>query len=238
MESTKELYIDDQFQRPNDKCKWISGWIEKKCADEHLIEIEQKKHKWIKEIGSKQQGYGSEGGLWRVVRKGENIHGEQLYYAWYWESEGNTEVKTTETLYEDGSLREIIRTKNNKLEGRNEEFSQGGRLWRRDHYKNGILEGKSVRWYPNGVKQSVHLYKYGLLDGRGKEWYENGTKKASFTVKRGKYEGQVCFWYPNGQLRILRNYLNGEPHGEFKTWDTKGNLLENLFYEEGKRKRK
>lgn len=37
MEGTKELYIDDQFQRPNDKCKWISGWIEKKCADEHLI---------------------------------------------------------------------------------------------------------------------------------------------------------------------------------------------------------
>jgi antitoxin component YwqK of YwqJK toxin-antitoxin module len=103
--------------------------------------------------------------------------------------------------YIDGDLRkqDIFNKDNVRIEEKN--------------YKNGKLEGKQYDWYENGKLKYDENYKNGQLkyeynykneklEGKQYEWYQNAQLEFESNYKDGKLEGKQYSWYENGELYL------------------------------------
>lgn len=109
--------------------------------------------------------------------------------------------------WSDGSLKKIVKKKENWTYGKTELIST--------EYE--------IKFYKEGITDSLYFYK---LEG----YYDNGQISFIEYYKNGMKNGKSESWYRNGQKAGEMNYINGMRNGRFTTWFPDGKLLEELEY--------
>lgn len=148
---------------------------------------------------------------------------EGLYVVWY--SNGRK--------YMEG------RAVNGKEEGEWRLWHSNGQPASISFYVHGKRNGWEDGWSESGVMTKHCHFKDNSLDGVCTLWFDNGNKSEEATYSEGRSVGQENWWHENGQLQIQgsRND-NGELQGEWREWDRNGNLMNKIWYENGKEVRR
>lgn len=103
-------------------------------------------------------------------------------------------------------------------------------------YINGKRNGWDEVWTP--VHTRCH-YKNEQLDGSCVTWYDNGVKAREETYRQGVRTGLQSWWHDNGKMQAQVSFNeNGKPHGEARGYDRDDNLVEIIWFENGKEVRR
>ena len=153
----------------------------------------------------------------------EDMTVEGPYIRWYPDGQ-----KYTEVLMVDG-----------KEEGEWRLWYRNGQLGAVSPYVGGRRNGWEDEWSETGVMTKHCHFKDNSLDGVCTSWFDNGNKSEEATYRQGASIGLESWWHENGQLQIQgsRND-NGELQGEWREWDRNGNLMNKIWYENGKEVRR
>lgn len=167
--------------------------------------------------------------------------------------------------YKYGLLKVEGYYKKGLLNGCRKTYRRNGTLKWETYYKDGLLNGKAVKYRKNGIKKLEVNYKDGFLHGYDiffnkrelmtyqgendmgkskKEWkscyyYSNDSLKKSY-YRFGLFKMADSTYYeyhPNGKLKIIGNYSNHKKDGEWLYYDSYGNIIEKVYFIEGKKQK-
>lgn len=137
-----------------------------------------------------------------------------------------TEIKI---LYENGVVKEIIRLKNNKKNGVQQQFNNAGKLSSEISYRSGLLCGNCITYNQQGG--IIEKKSYQCNTQKNKSWLQG--KYLEYTGKvlitKGHYkdslkEGRWLQYHNNGMLKNETNYKNGLLVGQQKHYNNNGQL--------------
>jgi len=114
-------------------------------------------------------------------------------------------------------------------------WGYGGRLAASTSYVNGERSWHEL-WEP--VHYRCH-YRDEITDDVCMTWHHNGIQLGEERYRQGVRTGLQSWWHDNGQMQgqVIFNE-NGKPHGEARGYDKDGNLVERIWFENGKEVRR
>jgi len=148
---------------------------------------------------------------------------EGMYISWYPNGGKYTEGRMVggkrdgkwSFWYNNGQIAAVSPYVSGKRNGWEEEWNESGQITQRGYFKDDLLDGVYTTWYDNGV---VHSEK---------------------TYNLGKATGLESVWHDNGKLQMQGSWDDyGNRHGEWCEWDRNGNLMNKIWYENGKEVRR
>lgn len=117
--------------------------------------------------------------------------------------------------YGTRQLKSVVRTKDGKKHGLQEDYYPSGRKMNETGYEADQQSGKYAAWWENGNQASTGFYK--LI--RQPEGYYNSVKHGTFKE-----------YQENGILQREENYVDGNPNGIFRRYYKNGKLTEEGEY--------
>lgn len=143
---------------------------------------------------------GHEQGLWKSYETDGSISSKDYY------TNGDRDSAFS---YSSKVLRTVVRYKDNKENGKQEEYRSNGKLQKLATYKNGTLEGKYGEYNENGTVYIEGDYKEGQKNGIWKE--ESGSEMAEGNYKNGQKDGAwVSKDKKTGKVNKTEKYVEGE----------------------------
>ena len=132
--------------------------------------------------------------------------------------------RSYQVLYKDG-----------KKTGKEEFFSEEGKLIGEGKYDKGRPVNKHYINYPTGELQRLAEYNaQGELSKPIEEFYLSGQIKARYRLdKEQKFDGCYQEWYEDSTLKLERNFQNGKASGLQKEFYPNGKQKSQAFYTEG-----
>ncbi len=120
-------------------------------------------------------------------------------------------------------------------EGKEEYFSEDGRLLGGGEYKAGKPVKNHIIKYPSGLFKCIAIYDaQGNLLKPIEMFYPNGQKESVYSVdSQGRYDKEACTWHPNGQLASKAFYLHGNLEGKQIEYDENGQLKHEATFTNG-----
>lgn len=126
-------------------------------------------------------------------------------------------------FYEDGTLKNILTYKEDKLNGEYKEFSIRGKLIETGYYQNDIKEGNVIKFVNDGMLEGYQ--KNGKMIGEAvfSSKYENNNLKTRIHVKERLIEGEKEDFDIDGKLinKISRSYDGKNITDTFETYGDK-----------------
>lgn len=161
--------------------------------------------------------------------------------------------------WSDGSIRQKLNFKNDKLDGMNytfhvngvksgvfprnygtpdgvqEEYNTAGKLFSRIHYNKGHIEGTTLFIdYPNGFRRETP-YVNNKCEGMMTEYWLNGIKKTEAMYADSVLNGSFKKWYANGKAEWEGFYTKGINTGRWISYHPNGvKSAEGRYDESGK----
>jgi antitoxin component YwqK of YwqJK toxin-antitoxin module len=137
-----------------------------------------------------------------------------------------TEIKI---LYENGVVKEIIRLKNNKKNGVQQQFNNAGKLSSEISYRSGLLCGNCITYNQQGG--IIEKKSYQCNTQKNKSWLQGKYLEyaGKVLITKGHYkdslkEGRWLQYHNNGMLKNETNYKNGLLVGQQKHYNNNGQL--------------
>ena len=96
---------------------------------------------------------------------------------------------------------------------------------------NGLLEGEWTKYANGNQVVEKAFFKKGRYDG---EFIVSNSDREIYTFKDGEMKHYIAY-HPNGNLKVERNYENEKLDGAVKEYDNNGNLVEEVYFQQGKR---
>lgn len=118
-------------------------------------------------------------------------------------------------------------------------------------YKDGTKHGKWLQWYSNGWIKTEKIFDQGKLirDASykreiieefiykdGELFMEKQYKEGIISIEKTYREGKLInarYFYPDGKLSDERGYKDNKKHGRWVYRDRNGDILSDVFYNEG-----
>lgn len=147
-------------------------------------------------------------------------------------SGNKTELKV---LYKDGSVKEIIKLKNNKKHGMQKKYSNTGVLLSAIEYNNGLLCGDYIQYNGQGGVEVQKTYQ--CNPKLNKSWLEGNYLEynGKILITKGEYkdslkQGKWVIYHNNGLLKEIANYKKGALYGEQIIYNNKGDISYKINY--------
>jgi antitoxin component YwqK of YwqJK toxin-antitoxin module len=105
------------------------------------------------------------------------------------------------------------------------------------YYKGKLFSGQCVTYHSNGKVNTETSFLEGKFHGYSKIWTEDGFLYSSKESKNGCFCGKnILYYYNSNQVYWLRNAIGcAVPHGKQARWLKDGDLLEEIYFENGKK---
>ena len=111
-----------------------------------------------------------------------------------------------------------------------------GVLVREDNYLGGSAHGLEVVYFGDGKSRMYErLHINGKPEGTWMAWYNESRMLFKIDFKDGKRHGEMVQWYPNGIVQSTGTYQDNKKHGLFKAYSQKGELVQEMQWENDKR---
>jgi hypothetical protein len=112
--------------------------------------------------------------------------------------------------YEDGTLKDELYYKDDKVEGVRRQWYKDGKLRSENNYKDGKMEGVCRKFHKRSEILWIECnYKDNKKNGAYKQWHNNGTLMIEGNYKDDKEDGLFKQWRKDGTLRSECIYENG-----------------------------
>ena len=136
------------------------------------------------------------------------------------------------TFHPNGVKSGIFPRNNNISEGMEEEYNPAGKLFSRTLYKNGKIEGPVVFIdYINGFRSETP-YINNKCQGMMTEYWLNGIKKTEAMYGDSLLNGPCKKWYANGQLEWEGSFVNNLQVGKWISYFSMGGKSAEGTYDE------
>jgi antitoxin component YwqK of YwqJK toxin-antitoxin module len=113
-------------------------------------------------------------------------------------------------------------------------FGAEAKLLGEEHYYRGKRNGVSKKYYPSGKVVEEIWYKNDLLNGPWIRYYENGNMRMKTQQVNDKRIGDFYSYFADGKIEIKGLYKNDIKEGVWKKYDTKGGLIKEMKFTNGK----
>ena len=113
-------------------------------------------------------------------------------------------------------------------------FGADAKLVGEEHYSKGKRNGVSKKFYPTGKVVEEIWYKNDKLDGPWIRYYENGNMRMKTQQINDKRIGDFYSYFADGKVEIKGLYKNDIKEGIWKKYDTKGGVLKEMKFVNGK----
>ena len=209
----------------------INDYAKERFSDENFFDQYYHLHVRVEDNGIYKMPflgnarYGEEKGYFphertRYIRqwKDDQFHG--YLKGWYCKADPSLGVS------EDDQIRFILRGKNGKNDGDDEEWHENGERKSMKRWKNGKQDGDEEWWnievdkwqclaiLAGNTKLSnmgtgIKKWQDGKKEGKEEMWYPDGSKLLIIEWKDGKQDGDEE-WYENGERRVIRRWKDGK----------------------------
>lgn len=192
----------------------------------------------------------------QIKLKGQYVDGLKEGYWQHWDTLGreigyedyDMGTGSIEIFYPDGKRRSYENFTEGKRDSVWELYYENGNIHFRKYFDNGREVGTwefydpegELDWtteMPGGSKHPPqYWYKTGILryetkDGILRMYYKNGRMEIE---KPEMGDGTYTTWYSNGQKKEEGLIAKGQKEGPWRKWDSKGNLTEEIIYQDGR----
>jgi len=134
--------------------------------------------------------------------------------------------------YDNGQLKIIYHTKDDKRHGKYMEFYLNGKKKKVEHYKNGVKHGESLIFYKSGDLDTKYTMHKGIIEGKMISYYKNGNIRAETDYRNGKPHGIVKHYYYDGNLKSEESFKEGIRQGTGRSYYANGNLNMVKFFKD------
>jgi uncharacterized protein len=137
-----------------------------------------------------------------------------------------TEIKV---MFQNGKPKEVVRLKNNRKHGLQQQYNTSGTIRSETNYNNGLLCGNYITYNNDGAIIEKKTYRCNVsknkswLDGKYEE-YQGKTLITKGLYKDSLKEGKWLQYHNNGVLKSEQNYKKGLLFGEQKFYNNNGAL--------------
>ncbi len=104
-----------------------------------------------------------------------------------------------------------------------------------------MVDGKRLAVYEREFYEDGNLLKEGPLsseeqrDGNWKSYYRDGVLWSEGDFNNGVREGKTITYFANGNKYYEGQFLNGTKSGAWKFWNEKGEFVNEIHFDKGKR---
>ena len=139
------------------------------------------------------------------------------------------EVLTGPLLTKDGITYD---QKTNKIiTGYTNTLYNNGQLKEKGNYINGLKTGSFESFYDNGQLQSKGTYFYGIKNGLWENYHDNGQLHKRGHFINNKRDGPTESFLENGELSYVENYIDGEMFDDVVSINNENGQPKTKYYE-------
>lgn len=113
---------------------------------------------------------------------------------------------------------------------------ENGQIKHEGRRENGFNEGRWIWYYPNGKKQMEGYFKHGKRNGK---WVMYSKKEIIINERNydtDKLNGPFVDYHSSGTKKCEGVFVNDRLNGYVKEYDENGNVLKEVYYENGIKK--
>ena len=147
------------------------------------------------------------------------------------EYDDEQKIKRKKFYHKNGNLKWDGEFKNNKVDGKVEQYNENGKLISIESFVKGILEG-DFEYYQNGTLNQSGCMLSNKKQGEFRKYWVNGSLKQIENYKQGVNHGKFKAYRIDNTIRYEGQYLNNYKNGDWNWYHTNGNLRRQEIYDD------